>query len=189
MADLKDQMIINHILESEDKLLAAYECNRVYRLAIHELVERRVDKVRTALEANIGFQTFTCETNVQPLLYGDILACSDSSLENVKLYPCIHATKNDLGTVFIGIRWRDDARENKSPELEKQIFSFFNKEIHQGKTIIEMWPWYTELRDPWNGWNNAQALKALLSDELTEPENDLLELCSRFKEFFAAPHE
>lgn len=182
-----DQKIVSHILESEGHLFAAHECSRVFPQVVEEIIRRRGDKMRVALAARPELRSFSCQTEIDIReSYLAPLACFTPLANEAHLVLLIEAQARPLRNMIIGIHW-EVGHKNESPELARRLFSFFNEQFRQGKTS-EWWPWYTDLRTPWNNWESAQALRALYKDELTDPEHDMLSLCMLLTRFFSMSH-
>ena len=178
----KNKMLLDQILNTEENLMAAYECYKVFPQVIEQLIRRRKAIVQDTIKEQ-GLQGFTCNTEVEFWeTYTNLLTCSSPSLDQVNLTLAVQTQATSLRNVIIGVFWKNDLT-NESPELAQQIFEFFNDQFRSGRQSPR-WPWYVPLRDHWRDWGNPAAVRALYNNELTEPENDMLWLCKLFSDFF-----
>jgi hypothetical protein len=180
-----DDKLIDTALSSEINLLSVFECNRLYPDILDRLIYSRTAKINAALRENPELQDFECVT-IGSSRQKSIPARLNHQFTGdwSKLTIQISSDLSDWRNFFLQISWQN--ANDKIVQLHDKVNAFFNDNYDLVGQVNDLCPWSHWVGEPWNNLQNRrEALFELYRDELTVPEQKLLQLALLFKKMVA----
>jgi hypothetical protein len=154
MSRSEEDIIVHHILRSEDNVGYAFDVANAYPKARHRLIAKEMSALKQLLQDQLGPDVAFPEDGFGAAWiarYATFSVRVRSWPEDITV--AIQADASDARQLFLGVT---DAGASADPDLRRHLNTALSKLKSSG--MENVWAWWYELDPPYRDWNTKDAM-------------------------------